>query len=273
MSTQATARLQKELKELNKNPVEGFKVELVDEASLFEWQVYIAGPPGTDFDGGIFKALMSFPEDYPNSPPKMKFSSDFWHPNVYPDGSVCISILHLPDPMNDQEREEETWRPIQTVESILVSVCSMLADPNFSSPANVDASVELRKKPGDYKKRIHKMVEKSRKELPPDFQMPKSKKLNPLKKKCLKWITWKTNMVRRKKSLMKTKKEMVKTKRKRRNLNKQRAKRSNRSNLHICHIQLLYTLFFSIQPFVWSTQSSTLQIVVDISCKFLFLRQ
>jgi len=181
MSTQATARLQKELKELNKNPVEGFKVELVDEASLFEWQVYIAGPPGTDFDGGIFKALMSFPEDYPNSPPKMKFSSDFWHPNVYPDGSVCISILHLPDPMNEQEREEETWRPIQTVESILVSVCSMLADPNFSSPANVDASVELRKKPGDYKKRIHKMVEKSRKELPPDFQMPKSKKIEPPK--------------------------------------------------------------------------------------------
>lgn len=43
--------------------------------------------------------------------------------------------------MNEQEREEETWRPIQTVESILVSVCSMLSDPNFSSPANVDASV------------------------------------------------------------------------------------------------------------------------------------
>ncbi len=60
---------------------------------------------------------------------------------VYPDGRVCISILHTPDPMNTDEREEETWRPILTVESILVSVCSMLSDPNFSSPANVDASV------------------------------------------------------------------------------------------------------------------------------------
>jgi len=175
MSTQAVARLQKELKELTKNPVEGFKVELVDEASLFEWRVYIQGPPGTDFEGGIFKATMAFPEDYPNSPPKMKFG-DFWHPNVYPDGTVCISILHLPDPMNEQEREEETWRPIQTVESILVSVTSMLADPNFSSPANVDASVELRKKPAEYKKRILKLVEKSRKELPADFEMPKAKK-------------------------------------------------------------------------------------------------
>lgn len=176
MSTQAVARLQKELKELTKNPVEGFKVELVDDANLFEWRVYIQGPPGTDFDSGIFKAIMTFPEDYPNSPPGMKFISDIWHPNVYPDGRVCISILHLPDPMNEQEREEETWRPIQTVESILVSVCSMLSDPNFSSPANVDASVELRKKPEEYKKRIRKCVEKSRKELPPDFQMPKAKK-------------------------------------------------------------------------------------------------
>jgi len=181
MSTQATARLQKELKELMKNPVEGFKVELADEASLFEWIVYISGPPGTEYEGGIFKALMNFPEEYPNAPPKMKFISDMWHPNVYPDGGVCISILHTPDPMNPQEREEETWRPIQTVESILVSVCSMIADANFSSPANVDASVELRKKPQDYKKRVLKLVEKSKKELPSDFTMPKAKKPEPPK--------------------------------------------------------------------------------------------
>jgi len=180
MSTQAVARLQKELKDLIKNPVEGFKVELVDEASLFEWRVYFAGPPDTPFDGGIFKALMNFPEDYPNSPPKMKIVSDFWHPNIYPDGKVCISILHTPDPMNPEEKEEETWRPILTVESVLVSVCSMFADPNFSSPANVDASVELRKKPDAYRKRIRALVEKSKKELPEGFEMPKAKKHTPV---------------------------------------------------------------------------------------------
>jgi ubiquitin-protein ligase len=176
MSTQAVARLQKELKDLMKNPVEGFKVELVNENNLFEWQVYLAGPPGTLYDGGIFKAIMGFPENYPNSPPSMKFTSEFWHPNIYPDGKVCISILHTPDPMNTEEKEEETWRPILTVESILVSVCSMLSDPNFSSPANVDASVELRRNPDEYKKRVRKLVEKSAKDLPPDFEMPKPKK-------------------------------------------------------------------------------------------------
>ncbi len=64
-----------------KNPVEGFKVELINENNLFEWQVYLAGPPGTLYEGGIFKAFMNFPENYPNSPPGMKFISEFWHPN------------------------------------------------------------------------------------------------------------------------------------------------------------------------------------------------
>jgi len=185
MSTQASARLAKELKDLTKNPVGGFKVELADESNLFEWNVYIAGPPDTDYEGGIFKALMSFPEDYPISPPKLKFASEFWHPNVYPDGKVCISILHTPDPMNPEEKAEETWRPIQTVESILVSTTSMLSDPNFSSPANVDASVELRKNPDSYKKKVRKLVEKSIKELPKGFEMPKPKKYVPEKQDSL----------------------------------------------------------------------------------------
>eukprot|EP01119_Soliformovum_irregulare_P012633 TRINITY_DN3295_c0_g1_i1.p1 TRINITY_DN3295_c0_g1~~TRINITY_DN3295_c0_g1_i1.p1 ORF type:complete len:166 (+),score=49.10 TRINITY_DN3295_c0_g1_i1:215-712(+) len=124
---------------------------------------------------------MTFPDDYPNSPPKLRFVSEFWHPNVYPDGGVCISILHTPDPMNTDEKAEETWRPIQTVESILVSVLSMLSDPNFSSPANVDASVELRKNPQHYKRKIRGLVEKAKQEIPPGFEMPKPKKFVPEK--------------------------------------------------------------------------------------------
>jgi len=174
-----------QLKELVKNPIEGFKVELVDESNLFEWRVWLKGPSGTEYEGGVFKAVMTFPEDYPISPPGLRVLSDFWHPNVYPDGKVCISILHTPDPMNPEERPEETWRPIQTVESILVSVCSMLSDPNFSSPANIDASVELRKNPDVYKKRIFKPLNKSQNELPKDFQMPKPKKHEPPKEENL----------------------------------------------------------------------------------------
>jgi len=156
--------------------VGGFKVELADESDMFDWTVHIEGPPDSFYETGVFKCQMRFPQDYPNSPPSLRFISDFWHPNVYQDGRVCISILHQPDPYNPQESPEECWRPIQTVESILVSVISMLADPNFSSPANVDASVELRKSPEAYRKRVTKLVDKSKKELPSDFVMPKPKK-------------------------------------------------------------------------------------------------
>jgi ubiquitin-protein ligase len=89
--------------------------------------------------------------DYPNQPPDLIFVSQFWHPNVYPDGRVCISILHA---AGDDERSGESfdirWKPINSVSSVLNSVLLMLMEPNFSSPANVDASVEWRNEPEKY---------------------------------------------------------------------------------------------------------------------------
>jgi len=105
---------------------------------------------------------LAFPADYPNKPPEMKFLSEMWHPNIYPDGRVCISILH--DPGNDDialESADERWRPILGVEAVLHSVISMLNDPNIESPANVDASVQFRDDVDDYKKKVKKLVRKT----------------------------------------------------------------------------------------------------------------
>ncbi|ONM31696.1 ubiquitin carrier protein 7, partial [Zea mays] len=82
--------------DLSKHPVDGFSTGLVDDSNVFEWQVTIIGPPDTLYDGGYFNAIMSFPQNYPNNPPSVRFTSEMWHPNVYPDGWVCISILHPP---------------------------------------------------------------------------------------------------------------------------------------------------------------------------------
>jgi ubiquitin-conjugating enzyme E2 G1 len=73
----------------------------------------------------------------------MTFRTPIWHPNVYDDGKVCISILHPPgeDRFNENEKASERWRPILGVEQIIVSVISMLSDPNDESPANIDAAV------------------------------------------------------------------------------------------------------------------------------------
>ena len=81
-------------------------------------------------------------------------------------GSVCISILHEPGDDNfGYEKAEERWLPIHTVETILISVISMLADPNDESPANVDAAKEWRERPDEFKKRVVKCVRRSQEEL------------------------------------------------------------------------------------------------------------
>ena len=68
--------------------------------------------------------------------------NELCYSTVYEDGKVCISILHPPgnDAMSG-ETAEERWRPILSVEAILLSVISMMNDPNINSPANIDASV------------------------------------------------------------------------------------------------------------------------------------
>ncbi|XP_068956394.1 ubiquitin-conjugating enzyme E2 G2 isoform X3 [Petaurus breviceps papuanus] len=67
----------------------------------------------------------------------MRFTCEMFHPNIYPDGRVCISILHAPgdDPMG-YESSAERWSPVQSVEKILLSVVSMLAEPNDESGAD-----------------------------------------------------------------------------------------------------------------------------------------
>jgi ubiquitin-conjugating enzyme E2 R len=156
--------LTQELRKLTTEPVEGFQVTLVDDDNIFDWNVTIFGPPETLLQGGYFKARMSFPKDYPYSPPTFRFETKLLHPNIYESGEVCISILHPPgeDAMSG-ESPAERWNPTQSVRwvppiltrpplqlislfrTILLSVISLLNEPNTSSPANVDASVMYRK--------------------------------------------------------------------------------------------------------------------------------
>jgi len=170
----ATKLLANTLKNVLMDPVEGFTVELVDESNMFEWKVFIEGPKDTLYEGGIFQLNMKFPADFPMSPPELRFMSDFWHPNVYRDtGLVCISILHPPvEDETSGESAAERWFPTQTVTTIILSVISLLNSPNFSSPANVDASVEWRNDPIGYKKKCQKLVDKANVEKPANVVIP-----------------------------------------------------------------------------------------------------
>src|SRR6476660_6326786 len=122
----------------------------------------IIGPDGTPYEGGFFNAKLEFPKDYPQNPPKMRFLSEMWHPNIFPDGLVCISILHPPgDDKYGYESASERWLPIHTVETIVISVISMLSSPNDESPANLEAAKEFRENYGGFKKSCRNFVRKS----------------------------------------------------------------------------------------------------------------
>lgn len=118
---------------------------------------------------------MQFPEDYPYSPPRFRFLTPICHPNIYPDGALCISILHKPgDDLTSGEAASERWSPLQGVESVLRSVLLLLDDPEIQSPANVDAGVLYRDNRAEYNERAKKAVEKSKLDIPAGFVMPTS---------------------------------------------------------------------------------------------------
>ena len=135
---------------------------------------------------------MNFPKNYPYDPPgkysqeaplsgylpanhviDFRFLRPLYHPNIYKDGKLCISILHAPgeDEMSG-ETAAERWTPAQRVESVLLSIISLLDDAECSSPANVDAGVMLRKDPKSFKELVQKDVEASKADMPEGFVMP-----------------------------------------------------------------------------------------------------
>jgi len=155
MAHMAMKRLFHEYKQLLRDPPDGIAAGPIDEDNIFEWEGLIQGPPDTEYDGGCFHCTLRFPRDYPLSPPVMKFTKPLWHPNIYPSGKVCISILHAPG--EDQfgyEQSCERWSPVQSVEKVLMSVISMLAEPNDMSPANVESAKQWRSDREAFRKKV-----------------------------------------------------------------------------------------------------------------------
>ncbi|OWM70851.1 hypothetical protein CDL15_Pgr014524 [Punica granatum] len=128
--------------------VPGFvaKPETVADGSvnLMVWHCIIPGKAGTDWEGGYFPLTLHFTEDYPSKPPKCKFPQGFFHPNVYPSGTVCLSILN----------EDSGWRPAITVKQILVGIQDLLDQPNPADPAQTDGYQLFIQDPVEYKRRV-----------------------------------------------------------------------------------------------------------------------
>ena len=155
----AIKRLLRELQNINNEPNYFYSCN-PREDNILLWDFCIIGPPDSLYEYGTFYGRIEFTNTYPNKPPIVIFNNIF-HPNIYIDGKVCISILHEGTDLSGYEKDYERWNPSHSINSIMLSIMSMLSAPNFDSPANIDAKKLWQDNIMEYKKIIYKMIKKN----------------------------------------------------------------------------------------------------------------
>lgn len=115
-------RILQEIKELQNNDSDNITAGPVSEDNIFCWSATLIGPKDSPYEGGIFLLNINFPQDYPFKPPKINFQTKIFHPNINSGGSICLDIL------NSQ------WSPALTLSKTLLSISSLLTDPNPDDP-------------------------------------------------------------------------------------------------------------------------------------------
>ncbi|EED94316.1 ubiquitin conjugating enzyme [Thalassiosira pseudonana CCMP1335] len=144
----ARGRLAEERKAWRRDHPYGFYARPVSRgdgsSDLMKWETGIPGKEGTDWESGVYKVMLEFSDEYPSKPPKCKFVPPLFHPNVYPSGTICLSILN----------EEEGWRPAITVKQMLLGIQDLLDTPNPNSPAQSEAYNLFINNKAEYKRRV-----------------------------------------------------------------------------------------------------------------------
>lgn len=141
----AERRLKGELKLIEKEMPEDCEIHLVD-GNLFSWEGHIVGPKDTPYEDGKFKLKINFTDEYPFKPPSIKFNCKIHHPNISPNGHICLDIL------------QNQWAPSLKIFKVLYSLISLFDDPNPSSPLNGVAARMYRNDRELYNKTVREYV-------------------------------------------------------------------------------------------------------------------
>jgi ubiquitin-conjugating enzyme E2 D/E len=120
-------RIEKEIEELKSDPPSNCSAGPIDD-NLVDWEATIIGPSESPYAGGIFKLELYFGEKYPFKPPKIKFITKIFHPNIDAYGNICLDILNV------------NWSPALTITKLLLSISSLLTDPNPDDPLSKAAA-------------------------------------------------------------------------------------------------------------------------------------
>ena len=133
----SSQRLHKELKLIQNNPPINCSAGVIND-NLYHWTATIMGPDSSPYQGGVFFLDIQFPREYPFKPPKMKFNTKIYHPNINKGGFICVDIL------------KGDWSPALTISKVLLSICSLLNDPNPNDPLEPDIARQYKAHPKRY---------------------------------------------------------------------------------------------------------------------------
>ncbi|KAK9473731.1 ubiquitin-conjugating enzyme/RWD-like protein [Dipodascopsis tothii] len=122
-------RIAKEIQDVRQDTTSGIGLEIVNESDLSHLKGSFDGPPGTPYEGAHFVIDIQIPNEYPFKPPKMKFDTRVYHPNISSQtGAICLDIL------------KDTWSPVLTLRASLISLQSLLNSPEPNNPQDAEVA-------------------------------------------------------------------------------------------------------------------------------------
>lgn len=124
-----STRLKKELEILSSQLPAGITCCPKDDA-LNQYEAVISGTPGTPYEGGKFKLTINIPERYPFEPPRARFETQIYHPNIDTAGRICLSVLQMPP--------KGGWKPSLNIKAVILSIQQLMNEPNLDDPLMVD---------------------------------------------------------------------------------------------------------------------------------------
>lgn len=127
----AVRRIQKEQAQLAEDPPGNCTAGPIGD-DIFKWSAIILGPDDSPYKGGMFNLSIVFPEDYPFKPPKVRFETRIYHPNISSSGGICIDTL------------KDSWTPALTISKVLLSISALMCEPNPDDPLMPDIARQFK---------------------------------------------------------------------------------------------------------------------------------
>eukprot|EP00466_Bigelowiella_natans_P018350 jgi/Bigna1/58084/fgenesh1_pm.52_\ len=115
-------RIQEELRGISRDPPANCSAGPTSDSDMFHWTATLMGPPNSPYDGGLFFLEVRFPPNYPFKPPMIRFQTRIYHCNINSKGEICLDTL------------QNAWSPVLSISKILLSISSLLTDPNPEDP-------------------------------------------------------------------------------------------------------------------------------------------